>query len=290
VRTFALSLLAAPLVSAAASAQQPPVPSKDAYTLFNPTPRELMREMSTDRPDTTESPATVDAGHIQVELSFLDFTYDRRSNDRVTTRALAAAPVLVKVGLTNSVDLQIGFDPYTRVRTEDRATGERETVSGFGDTTVRLKVNLFGNDGVESTGGWALAVMPFVTFPTARDGLGADGIEGGVIVPASLELCEGWSLGVMGELDIVRSADDDRYVFDFVHTVTVAHDVSDRAGVFVEYAGFLSLNDDAGYRAYADAGVTYALTPDLQLDCGVRVGLTEASDDFGVFAGMSVRW
>jgi hypothetical protein len=38
---------------------------KSAFSLFNPTPRELMREMSTDRPDTTESPYTVDAGHFQ---------------------------------------------------------------------------------------------------------------------------------------------------------------------------------------------------------------------------------
>ena len=41
---------------------------KSIYTLFHPTPREWMREMSTDRPDQTESPNTVDAGHFQVEL------------------------------------------------------------------------------------------------------------------------------------------------------------------------------------------------------------------------------
>ena len=288
MRTFMPSVLL--LAAAAPALAQPPAPDKGGYTLFNPTPRPLMRDMSTDRPDTTESPFTVDAGHFQVELSFIDYTRDRRNGDRVTSRALAVAPVLVKLGLTGSVDLQIGFDPYTRVRTEERGTGLRETVSGFGDTTVRLKVNLFGNDSTEATGGWALAVMPFVTLPTADDGLGSDHVEGGVIVPASLDLCEGWSLGVMGELDLIRSADDDRHVLDFVHTVTVAHDLSDRAGVFVEYAGFLSLNDDADYRAYADVGATYALTPDLQLDCGLRFGLTEAADDFAVFAGMSVRW
>ena len=40
---------------------------KSQYTFWNPTPRELMREMSTDRPDKTESPYTVDAGHFQIE-------------------------------------------------------------------------------------------------------------------------------------------------------------------------------------------------------------------------------
>jgi hypothetical protein len=40
---------------------------KSGYHLFRPTPRELMRELSTDRPDQTESAYTVDAGHVQLE-------------------------------------------------------------------------------------------------------------------------------------------------------------------------------------------------------------------------------
>ena len=52
-------------------------PDKSTYNLFNPTPRELMREMSTDRPDQTESPYTVDAGHFQMEMDFVKATFDR---------------------------------------------------------------------------------------------------------------------------------------------------------------------------------------------------------------------
>ncbi len=53
----------------AALAAQPTgdnAPDKSGYDLFHPTPRDLMREMSTDRPDQTESPYTVYAGHFQV--------------------------------------------------------------------------------------------------------------------------------------------------------------------------------------------------------------------------------
>ena len=39
---------------------------KNQYWLFNPTPDRLLREMTTDRPDITESPFTVDAGHVSV--------------------------------------------------------------------------------------------------------------------------------------------------------------------------------------------------------------------------------
>lgn len=39
---------------------------KSMYTLFRQTPRSQMRELTTDRPDKTESPITVDAGHFQI--------------------------------------------------------------------------------------------------------------------------------------------------------------------------------------------------------------------------------
>lgn len=287
-RYIASATVAALSASCAHAQPTSAAPDKSGYWLFNPTPRAQMREMSTDRPDTTESPFTLDAGHVQVELSFLDFTYDRGNG--TTTRTLAVAPLLVKFGVTNNIDLQIGIDPYTQERAEVRATGVTERVSGFSDTTVRLKVNVFGNDSTEASGGWALAVMPFVTFPTARDGLGAGKVEGGIIVPAAVDLCEGWSLGLMAELDVLSSADGDGYALDFLHTATIACDLSDCVGAFIEYAGYLSLSDEEDYRAYFNTGMTYALTADVQFDCGVRIGLTGPADALGVFTGVSLRW
>ena len=65
---FSLAVLAMP-----ANADQTPT-DKSQYSLLNPTPRELWRPMSADRPDFTESPFTVDAGAVQLELSFVDYT------------------------------------------------------------------------------------------------------------------------------------------------------------------------------------------------------------------------
>ena len=67
-----LSVLAAlvlPVVSAPAGpsaapgqAGEPAPREKGGYSLFKTTPRDALREFSTDRPDQTESPFTVDAG------------------------------------------------------------------------------------------------------------------------------------------------------------------------------------------------------------------------------------
>jgi len=57
------------IVASAGDANESLKPGKSRYTLFNPTPRELVREMNTDRPDKTESPYTPDAGHFQIEAA-----------------------------------------------------------------------------------------------------------------------------------------------------------------------------------------------------------------------------
>src|SRR5678816_3384557 len=92
-----------------------PAPDKSRYTIFDPTPREQMREMSTDRPDKTESAYTVDAGHFQVEMDVLNYSWDRDNGLPGDTRieSVAIAPMNLKVGLCNRADLQVMLEPYT---------------------------------------------------------------------------------------------------------------------------------------------------------------------------------
>jgi hypothetical protein len=277
---YRLSAAAAMGLAAYSAAQAPA--DKSGYTLVNPTPRELMREMSPDRPDTTESPFTVDAGHFQIELSFVDFVYD--DTDGVRTRSASVAPLLLRAGLTDRMEASLGLSPYTWVRTEDDSG--KTTDDGFGDVVLRLKVNLWGNE----EGRTAFGVMPYVKFPTASDGLGNDHVEGGLILPFAMDLGNEFSLGAMAAFDVVRDSADDGYVVDFVHSVTVGRPLFGDVGGYVEYAGMYNFNADEDYRAYFDAGLTWGVTEDIQLDAGVRIGLTDAADDFGVFAGISLRY
>ncbi len=43
----------------------------NAFHLFDPIPSSQMRSLSTDRPDKTESPYSVAAGHVQVETDLI---------------------------------------------------------------------------------------------------------------------------------------------------------------------------------------------------------------------------
>ena len=263
-------------------------PEKSGYNLFRPTPDALLRELATDRPDKTENPYTVDAGHFQIELDLLNYTFDRTNSegrDR-TVRTLAVAPFNFKVGLFNNSDLQFIAETFTVQKTNDHDAGTSETISGFGDVIVRWKLNVWGNDG----GKTGFGVIAFAKFPTNQHGLGNDGVEGGVIFPLEIKLPHDWDLGVMTELDYRRNSDSSAYHAESINTITVAHKIVGKLEGYIEFFSNVSAERNADWIGTFDFGATYKLTPNIQLDAGVNLGVTRSADDVNPFVGLTVRY
>ncbi len=264
------------------------LPDKSGYWLLNPTPRELMRELSTDRPDKTESPYTVDAGHVQIETDLFSYTHDHDTDagaDTVT-KAWSAAAINFKVGLCNRADLQVVVESYQRVRTTDRIASTRLRQSGFGDVAVRSKFNLWGNDG----GDTALALMPFVKFPTNQDDLGNNAVEGGLIVPFGMALPGGWGMGVMTEVDFNEDGNGSGHHAEFINSITFSHAIVGELSGYVEFFSAVSTEDGSDWEGTVDLGCTYGLTPDIQLDAGINLGVTDVAPDWQPFVGLTVRF
>ena len=85
--------------------------SKSGYTVFHPTPKKLMRDFVTDRPDATESPVTVDAGHFQFETDLVKT--ERYNIDGIKSINNSFNSVNLKLGITNSLDLQFVIGTYS---------------------------------------------------------------------------------------------------------------------------------------------------------------------------------
>lgn len=237
-----------------------------------------LRELKTDRPDKTESPQTVDAGHIQIELDAATFTRDKTGDRRIDTVALA--PFNLKYGLGTQTDIQLVVAPYQRQTVKNRISGSKSVLQGFGDITLRLKQNVWGNDG----GSTSLALMPFIVLPTARRELGADGVEFGIIVPLAVKITNAVDLGLMTEIDGLR--ENNKYHASFINSATLGFSLAGGLGFYTE----LYTERDHNWIVTADTGVTLALGSNSQIDAGINVGLTDAADDLNAFVGFSHRF
>lgn len=241
-------------------------------------PPATLRELTTDRPDATESPYTVDAGRVQLELEAANLTRDRRDGVRTTEWMLA--PFNLRYGLTPRTELAVIVTPHVEVATRERG-GARTTVRGFGPTVLRTKVNFFGNDGGER----ALGLIADLKLPTAADGLDNDKVEGALTFPLAYGLAWGWGGGAMTSVEFVHTDAGRRAVW--VNTITFARELAPGLGGFFE---FTSATGDGTHAATFNAGLTRRLGPRVQLDCGVNVGLSRAAADLTVFAGLARKF
>lgn len=281
VRRIFSSVYVAGLVSLGAVAfAAVPATDKSAYSLANPTPDALLREMSTDRPDATEGPTTVDAGRVQLEMDFASFTRNRL--DGVRTTEWGVVPFNVRIGIRHNFEAGVFVAPYVR-QTEKPRSGPRETHGGFGDVTFRTKFNFWGNDGGESAAGLILDLK----LPTARRAIGNGAVEGAVTLPVLFELPAGWELGAMTRLDLRHRDGGGRRAVWF-NTATLGHELGSK-----NLSGYVELTSEAGDGAQVatlNLGVAWRVNPNTQFDLGGVFGLSRAADDARWFAGISRRF
>ncbi|MDC0267843.1 transporter [bacterium] len=262
-------------------------PTKSHYHLFNPTPSHLMRDFSTDRPDLTESPMTLDAGHFQLELDGINTTFDHdtEGGENLSSRSTTYGGVNFKIGLLNHVDLQTTFEIQKIEIIKDRIRGIKSRSKGSGDLSSRLKINLWGNDGGRS----ALALMPFFKWPLSASGVRNGKTEGGLILPFSLDLGNGWGLGAQTELDLVRDESGDRDI-EYFNTITVGHAIVGNLSGYLEFAARFTPESNTDWQGVIGAGLTYAINNDIQLDGGCYFGTTRSAADYNPFLGVSYRF
>jgi hypothetical protein len=254
-------------------------PAKSRYTFADPTPNALLRELTTDRPDVTESPFTVDAGHVQLEMDFANFTRNRTTGTRTT--GWGVVPFNLRLGLLNNLEAGIFVAPYIHHAEAPRG-GPREVQAGFGGVTLRAKVNFRGNDG----GATAFGIIADLTLPTVAAGLGGDRTEGQLMLPVAFDLPGGWDGGVMTAVES-RHRDGGGYRAVWNNTMTLGHNLAkDLSG----YAELTSSASEGTHVATADFGLAWKLDGNTQLDAGANLGLSRGADDLLVFAGISRRF
>jgi len=246
-----------------------------------------LRELTTDRPDVTESPFTVDAGHIQIETTLLGYTRSRRDASGRVTDSYEFATSNLRIGLTDRIEVDVVWQPYGIA--DQRGGGP--VSRGIGSVDLRMKLNLWGNDGPSAPGDTALAVLPYVTLPTDGDnGIGESEVAFGLIVPLAIELGGGFGLGLNAAANFTRAPDDPTYDAAVLTSASLGYAWTDRLGTYAEAVWEFSRAPGEGDVVTLDTGFTYALGENWQFDAGINIGVTRAADPVAPFIGITARF
>ena len=255
-------LLAAALSSLAATAQA-----------------EDLRDFCAERPGKATPPCILDKGHLQLETGLADAIFLRGAAGHGATYSLGASEL--RYGVTQGTEIQAGWAPLII----DHQRGS-DRVTGVGDAMFGLRTALTDPD----ADGRAASIQGFVTAPVATHGLGAGGWTGGLRLPLSAPLGQDLDLEATPEADLVRDADG--------HGTHLA--LQSAAGLsrgFGAFTGGVELwgqmdDDPAGREWQASFDLTGALMlgKSAQFDAGVNLGLTHATPDVEVYAGIARRF
>lgn len=244
-----------------------------------------LRQLCPDRPGLDTPACTVDKGHLVAELGILDWTHDRDPNAR--TDSWIAGDMLLRLGVTETTEIQAGWTAYGAVHTQDRTSGARTRSSGVGDVTLAVRQNLSHPDG----SGFSAAVMPFATLPTGGASIGAGDWGGGVLVPLSYSINQVFSVAMTPEID--ATVDSDRHgrhlAYGSVIGLTTA--ISPKLSSALEFQAVRD-QDPAGHETEELASLSLAWQPrdNLQLDTGAVAGLNRASPDIELYVGIARRF
>lgn len=223
-----------------------------------------------DRPGIAFSVTTLPAGTVSWEQGLPDLNRDRAEG---ITQTEYSAGSLLRVGLTENLELQVGHAAFNVLRTTGAGGSLRK--HGAGDTSFALKMAL---PSLGQQLEWAL--LGSATLATGNAAFSAG--DTAYALGATLE----WSLDERSALAFYANVEtlEGETTLSLSPSYSVA--LNDDLGLFAEagYTRTRHLPDDV----VAGGGVTWMVAPTVQLDLSANVGLTSESTDLQAGFGVSV--
>ncbi len=260
------------------------LPDKSSFNLFNPVPEELLRDFDTDRPDKTNSPHTLDAGHYQLEMDLLAYTWNKSGG--VLSESQSWANANFRIGLNHQTDLQLLIPFYQVNRDSTPGLPHFSRKSGTGDLTVALKTNFWGNDQGDHAGGLEL----YVKTPTASRDMGNGKVEGAALFLLDTNLPNDFDLGLNSGIGISAEDHGTHYHPDLINTLSLSRALVGPFSGYLEFASMVPTHQASHWQASVDLGFILKIGKNLQWDTGINLGVTPQTPDLQPFFGISARF
>ncbi len=221
-----------------------------------------------DRPGIGFSASTVGRGVSAWEQGLPDGSRDRSGGATTTTWA---ADTLLRLGVSRTLELQLGADSWSGQRV--RGSGLRERADGGGDGSLALKwAPALASDTL------TVAFKLGTTLPWGRVPLGAGGYTRDAGVTVAWALPADTSLALYADRQWGDGGSG--WLFSPSYGFALGEDVA----AYVE-AGY---GNDARHMRAAGAGLTWMATPRLQLDASFLRGLDDRTADWQGGIGLAL--
>jgi hypothetical protein len=211
-----------------------------------------LQPICTDRPTKADGTCTVDPGHFQIEADIVNASFQRA--DGVTSDQWLVFNPTLKYGLAPNLD-------------------------------ISLQYQFLNTPGVQ------MAVIPFVTAPTARTSLGDGGWAGGATVPINIKLSSTLNLTLQPELGVLENDAGNGQHLANSEDVSLALSLPRQVTLFAELWGQWDFDPTGTQRQYsADIAASLGIGRDSQLDAGVNFGLNRSTPGVNPYIGVSHRF
>ena len=219
--------------------------------------------LAPDRPGLGEGTSIVGANTVQAEFGYA-------LNVQGTTSALEVGQLLLRYGLSENLELRGNVNSYV----------VGEGADGYTGTGVGAKWQLHRSN-VSQLSLVATVGLPTGTGPFER----ADNrVRQALLLAFDGALGSGLAFSATGGANFYYTGDAQTQ-WVFIPTLTTS--LNERSGLYVGYGGFYGEGDSENW---VEAGLTYLISPDAQLDVNTGLQLDENSDQFFVGLGLAYRF
>ncbi|MFW5644499.1 MAG: transporter [Bacteroidota bacterium] len=240
------------------------------------------QELITDRPDQTESSSTVPKKTLQWENGFSFESDAAEYRGEITHyRNLGLNHTLLRYGILHKLELRLGADLIRKTTETESSDGNPQKEFDLEPMRLGLKVQLTEKAGLIPE----LAVLSHLVFPALSSLDEKNAPMPDITLAGSINPNEWASLGFNFGFRWPDFGFDQTHLF-YSFVIGLSH--GQKLGSFWEVYGYKDYYyavDD--FRA--DAGITYLLKPNFQLDLSGGLGITEVSPDYFISFGFSWR-
>jgi hypothetical protein len=212
---------------------------------------------------------------FQVEYGFV---YERDRNPVSRENNITYGSVLVKYGLSKNLELRL-VNEFTRLNSYYYSDKHQERQSGFQPVTVGTKLFISEQQGfLPKLSLITHLALPYFGNTSFRPSFLAPSFRFVAQHSLSERLAFSYNLGAEWDGHMPNAT--------YVYTAALSCSLSENLGMYGEAYGFVTEGNEPDHRL--DAGLTYLLTDQLQLDASAGIGITDNAPD--AFFGWGISW